>query len=151
MHSLLRLTGSAALAGLLITGGCALHPSLFADLGLDWWTWPKSLWQHDVEHARDAELTRRWQGAEWRTRSKDRICGELIAGRLTLAEATRQFMGLPGTTEAMWQDIRDRFAGATAEESMSRHVIVWTCELLEQEPVRAEALRRRLDAELNGR
>ena len=77
MQHLVRLAGCAALAGLLITGGCALRPSLFADLGLDWWTWPKSLWQHDVEHARDAELTRRWQGAEWRTRSKDRICGEL--------------------------------------------------------------------------
>ena len=151
MHSLLRLAGSAALAVLLITGGCALHPSLFADLGLDWWTWPKSLWQRDVEHERDVELTRRWQGAEWRTRSKDRICRELIAGRLTLAEATRQFMGLPGTTEAMWQGIRSHFAGATPEENMGRRVIVWACGLLEQEPVRAEALRRRLHAELNER
>ena len=151
MHPLLRLAGCAALAGLLITGGCALRPSLFADLGLDWWTWPKSLWQHDVEHARDAELTRRWQGAAWRTGAKDRICRELIAGRLTLAEAARQFMELPGTTEAMWQDIRDRFAGATAEESMSRRVIEWACDLLAREPARAEALRRRLLAELQGR
>jgi hypothetical protein len=34
---------------------------------------------------------------------------------------------------------------------MARHVIEWACDLLEQEPARAEALRRRLLAELEGR
>jgi hypothetical protein len=94
-------------------------------------------------------LARRWQTAEWHTRAKDRTCRELIDGRVTLAEATRQFLELPGTTEAMWQGIRSHFAGATPEESMGRRVIVWACGLLEQEPARAEALRRRLHAELN--
>jgi hypothetical protein len=35
MYPLLRLAGCAAYAGLLITGGCALRPGLFTDLGLD--------------------------------------------------------------------------------------------------------------------
>jgi hypothetical protein len=60
-------------------------------------------------------------------------------------------MELPGTTEKMWQDIRNDFPGATAEESMSRRVIEWACDLLAREPARAEALRRRLLAELEGR
>jgi hypothetical protein len=82
---------------------------------------------------------------------KDQICRELIAGRLTLAAAMRQFMELPGMTEAMWRELRTSFPGATAEESMSRRVILWACDLLEQEPARANALRQRLLAELEGR
>jgi hypothetical protein len=151
MYPLLRLAGCAALAGLLITGGCALRPGPFTDLGLNWCDWHHSLRQCAAEYERGAELARRWQTAEWHTRVKDRTCRELIDGRLTLAEATRQFMELPGTTEPMWEGIRRQFAGATPEESMSRRVIVWACSLLEQEPARAEALRRRLYAELNER
>jgi hypothetical protein len=33
---------------------------------------------------------------------------------------------------------------------MGRHVIVWACDLLAYEPARAEALRWRLQAELEG-
>jgi hypothetical protein len=150
MRPLLRLAGCAAFAGLLITGGCALSPDLFVDLGLDWWNWPKELREADAESERANELAGRRQTLDSQKQRKDQICRALIDGRLTLAEATRQFMELPGTTEAMWQGIRSHFAGATPEESMSRRVILWACGLLGQEPERAEALRRRLLAELQG-
>jgi hypothetical protein len=151
MSPLLRLAGCAAFAGLLLAATCVVRPAAFVNLGLDWWSVPDRLRQSDAEVERTDALTRRWQAAWWRTRTKDRICHALIAGQLTLAEATRQFMELPGTTEAMWQDIRTRYAGATPEASMGRHVIVWACDLLDREPAQAEALRRRLLAELEGR
>jgi hypothetical protein len=151
MQHLVRLAGCAAFACLLFTVGCALAPDLLVELGLDWWNWPQELRQADAEAERTKELADRRQAVDWYKDTKDRICRELIAGRLTLAEATRQFMELPGTTEFMWREIRTDFPGATAEESMSRHVIRWACNLLGQEPARAEALRRRLLAELQGR
>ena len=67
-------------------------------------------------------------------KAKDAIARELIAGRLSLAEATRQVIEMPGATEFLRRFVRDRFPGATAEESVSRHVIQWTCDLLEREP-----------------
>jgi hypothetical protein len=151
MSPLLRLAGCAAFLALLLIGGCVLRPDVFVDLGLDWWNWPNELRHADAEAERTKELADRRQTVDWYKDTKDRICRELIAGRLTLAEATRQFMELPGTTEFMWREIRTDFPGATAEESMSRHVIRWACNLLGQEPARAEALRRRLLAELAGR
>ena len=120
------------------------------NLGLDWWDWPQELRQADAEADRAEDLAGRLKSLDGQRHRKDQFCHELITGRLTLAEATRQFMELPGTTEAMWQGIRSHFAGATPEESMSRRVILWACDLLGQEPERAKALRRRLLAELQG-
>jgi hypothetical protein len=151
MHHLLRLAGCAAFLALLLIGGCALRPNLLMDIGLDWWNWPKELRQADAEAERTDELAGHRQTLDAQKHRKDQICRELIAGRLTLAEATRQFMELPGMTEFMWRELRNSFPGATEEESMSRRVILWACDLLEQEPARAEALRRRLLAELAGR
>jgi hypothetical protein len=121
------------------------------NLGLDWWDWPQELRQADAEADRAEDLAGRLKSLDGQRHRKDQFCHELITGRLTLAEATRQFMELPGTTEVMWRDIRNTFPGATAEESMSRHVILWACGLLEQEPAQAKALRRRLLTELEGR
>jgi hypothetical protein len=101
MSPLLRLAGCAAFAGLLLAATCVVRPAAFVDLGLDWWSVPDRLRQCDAEAERTDALTRRWQAAWWRTRTKDRICRELIDGRLSLAAATRQFMELPGTTEVM--------------------------------------------------
>ena len=151
MRLILRLAGCAAFAGLLITGGCALSPDLFVDLGLDWWNWPKELRQADAEAERAKELMARRQTLDAQMHRKDQLCRALIAGRLTLAEATRQFTELFGTTDVLRRAIRTRFPGATGEESMSRHVIMWACDLLAQEPARADALRRRLLAELEGK
>jgi hypothetical protein len=150
MHHLLRLAGCAAFLALLFIGGCALAPDLLGNLGLDWWHWPQELRQADAEDDRARELADRRQTLDGQKHRKDQICRELIAGRLTLAEATRQVMELPGLTEFMRREIRTDFPGATEEESMSRHVIMWACDLLAQEPARAETLRRRLLAELRG-
>jgi hypothetical protein len=150
MRPLIGLAGCATFASLLCIGGCTLVPDLLADLGLDWWNWPQELRQADMQAERTRELAGRWQTVAWRKHRKDQICRALIAGRLTLAEATRQFTELFGTTDVLRRAIRTRFPGATGEESMSRHVILWACDLLAQEPERAEALGRRLLAELEG-
>jgi hypothetical protein len=151
MRALLRLAGCAVFTGLLIAGGCALRPDVFVDLGLDWWDWPNSLRQYEAASGRAEELARQDPFALEQIKAKDAIARELIDGRLTLAQATRRVLDLPGMTEYRRREIHRVFAGATAEESMSQHVIMWACDLLDKEPARAEALRRRLHAELQGR
>jgi len=151
MHPLLRLAGCATFAVLLITGGCALSPDLFVDLGLDWWNWPNSLRQHEADSERAEELTRQGQFVLEQIKAKNEIARDLIAGRLSLAEASARFSELPHPPLRM-RELRQIYHGAASdEEIMRQHVLDWACQLLEEEPARAEALRRRLQAELKGR
>ena len=55
---------------------------------------------------------------------------------------------LGGTVENQAWHLRRSVAGATDEERVCRHVIAWTCDLLQDQPERAEALQRRLEAEI---
>jgi hypothetical protein len=148
MLRLLRLVGCAALIALLLVGGSALRPSVFVATGLDLWDWPNCLQQYDAAFERAEELSQKSQFALNQIQAKDAIARELIAGRLSLTEATRQFQELPDTADFVRRYIHEFFPGATCEEGMRRYVIEWACILLDQEPARAEALCRRLEPEL---
>jgi hypothetical protein len=148
MRCVLRLAACAALIALLLLGGSALPSSVFGALGLDWRDLANSLRQYDAASRREKDLAVRSQVALEQMRVKDAIAGELIAGRRSLAEASRQFGELSGTTEYVGRYIHDRFPGVTAEEGMSRYVIEWACTTLPKQPER-EALQRRLEAELD--
>jgi hypothetical protein len=84
-----------------------------------------------------------------RTEGKQRICRELVAGRLTLAAAARQAAALPPPTPEVAEALREADAGATAEERMCRHLVEWACAMLADHPEQAAAVRQRLEAELN--
>jgi hypothetical protein len=122
---------------------------VFVALGLDEWDWANSLRQYDAASQREKDLAGRSQVALEQMRVKDAIAGQLIAGRLSLAEASRQFRELSGTKEFVGRYIHDRFPGVTAEEGLSRYVIEWACVTLPKQPDR-EAFQRRLEAELEG-
>ena len=147
MNHLLRLAVCASLLGLFALGAAALHPAVLAELGLDFWEWPGLQQALDGELQRGEELSQRVRVAEARNLAKDRIARELIAGRIGLAAAVARFGELPDPPEGMWQRLQSEFAAGKVE-SLSRHVISWSCELLASQPVRAGALRRRLDGEL---
>jgi hypothetical protein len=151
MTSLLRLAGCAACVGLLLTATCMLRPALFVELGLDVWDWPSGLGQYDAASGRDEQLTRQDQFALERIQAKDAIARELIAGRLSLAEAVARFSALPHPPPQMRELLRRYHGAGSNEEILRQHVLDWACLLLEGEPARAEALRRRLLAELEGR
>jgi hypothetical protein len=151
MRPLLRLAGCAAFACLLFLGGCALAPDLLVNLGLDWWNWPQGLQQYDAASERDEELARQGPLALERIKAKDAIARELIAGRLSLAEAVARFRALPHPPRRMRELLRRYHGAGSDEEILRQHVLDWACLLLEGEPARAEALRRRLLAELEGR
>jgi hypothetical protein len=148
MLRLLSLAGCAAFVALLFVGAWALCPYVFAALGLDW---PGYEWQYAAEVERGQELSRQSQFVQEQIHAKNAIARELIAGRLSLAEATRQFEEMPIRADFVRPYVRERFPGATDEEGMTQYVLNWACDLLHQEPSRAEALRRRLEAELNSR
>jgi hypothetical protein len=126
-----------------------MRPSVFVALGLEGWDLANSLRQYDAATQREEELARRSRLALEQMRVKDAIAGELIAGRRSLAEASRQFRELSGTTEFVGRYVHERFPGVTAEEGMGRYVIEWACATLPKQPDR-EALQRRLEAELEG-
>jgi hypothetical protein len=148
MKALFRLAGCAGFLGLCFAGTYALFPGLPARVGLDFAEWARCQRAIASETDRAEELSRRQLRSRERMRDKDRIALDLIAGRLSLAEAARRFAELPDAPAWLWVQLRVDYAGASKEEGMCRHLIDWACELLWDRPGQAEALRRRLGAEL---
>jgi hypothetical protein len=82
---------------------------------------------------------------------KNVVVRQLIAGDLTLAEAAAWFKYVNERPRGGEDRYRERFPAATAEEAACRQVISWVrAELHATAPSQAEALVRRLEAELQG-
>jgi hypothetical protein len=143
----LRLSACAAALATFFVGLWAARPVLLHDLGLDLWTWPALQQNLDSELERRQELARRWQVALRRDEFKNQICGELIAGRITLREAVRRFEELPEPSERLQDDLRFRFPQGTDEERLWRHVLEWADDLAADHPGRDAAALRRLREE----
>jgi SpoVK/Ycf46/Vps4 family AAA+-type ATPase len=77
---------------------------------------------------------------------KASIIAELLAARITLEEATEQFLILTTNRPKTMQMIRSRYPGKTDREKMARNVMEATQQLAE--PHERDALRDRLEAEL---
>src|SRR5438270_1397813 len=107
-------------------------------------------WQQvqQEEDRRGEEIEVKQRQFHARMQTKDHICRELVEGHLTLTQATRQVAALPDAPPGFWQELRHSEKGDTDEERLYWHVIDWACVLVGDEPARAAALRRRLEAEL---
>jgi hypothetical protein len=126
---------------------CAL--GMFTALGLVLGDREQQCWQVlQQEDARGAKLDRLWHCEKARLRAKERICWDLIECRLTLRQAACDIANLPDAPDDLLRVFRKNEQGATDEERWCRHVIDWACGLLMHEPARAEALRCRLEAQL---
>jgi hypothetical protein len=143
MAHVLRWTGCAVLLGLLLVGSCRFLPverkasdppdllsSLFDELD------------------REAEMGRRLDAAQARHRAQDQIGYALIEGRISLAEAVRRLDALPDPPDQFQELLRLDYDGATDQQRLGQVVIRWACNLLRHDPDRADALRRRWQAEL---
>jgi hypothetical protein len=108
-------------------------------------------WQLVLEQSRrDAEeMDKRAQGIRERKWAQDEICRDLIAGRITLAQAGRRLRELPNQPDGFVENLRRSEEGATDDERLCNHIIDRTCDLLRTEPARAEAVRQKLKGELS--
>jgi hypothetical protein len=148
MNSMLRLAGCASFLGLFFVGAYAFCPVVLEDAGLDIAEWIRCRRTFDSETERGEELSQRRQFAVERHLAKNQIARDLIAGKLSLAEAADRFGELPHPPRRMRELLRLYQGSATDEEIMGRHVIDWACTLQENEPARVDALRARLEKEL---
>jgi hypothetical protein len=109
---------------------------------------PRLLRTQFEELGREADLGRRLEAARARLRAQNRICRELIDGQINLATAIRRFGALPGIPDHFQDLLQLQFDGATDEERLGQLVIYWACNLVENDPDRAEALRAGWQTEL---
>jgi hypothetical protein len=107
-------------------------------------------WQRVLEqsHKESEALDKQARELQARSLAQDELCRELIAGRITLAQAGRQLRELPNQPYGFVEKLRLNEAGDTDDERLCNHIIDRACDLLRSEPVRAEALRQKLKAEL---
>jgi hypothetical protein len=129
-------------------------------IGLVVWSNPNllSLCNHDDVASRQAAV-RSGQRREYlsrqhavvlnRSRAKHAIIVDLLAGRLTLLQAGRQFKDLNETPITCQDDYRPNFPGRTDEEKVCRQVLLWLeNELHERGRPQAEAIVQRFEDEL---
>jgi hypothetical protein len=148
MTYVLRLATALALLGLTFVGAWILCPAVLADTGLDLWEWPEWQGALSAESERGERLDQDFEDMFSRRKARAWVGGELIAGRLTLPDATRRFFDLTAELEKVQNYAKVNFGGSTDGEARARYVIEFACELLRDEPARAQEVRQRLLAEL---
>jgi len=149
MSYLLRLAAAVIILGLVVFGACALRRDVLEELGLDVWHWPDWQLALEAQEQREEGLDQRLESVTRRREERIRIGHELIAGRISLADAVCQTWALGGSADNLCWHLKRYTPGSTDDERMGLHVIDWTSELLEDQPERAETFRTRLLAELN--
>jgi hypothetical protein len=149
MSYLFRLACCCSLLALI--GACCyiFRPFILEDMGFDFWELSKWQCQIDAESKRDQGLSDRMDAARHRYEARVRIGQELLASRISLAEAVLQTKELGGVADNYLRHLRRIVAGQTDEERFYRHVIDWTCDCFRDHPEQAERLRRRLLGELD--
>jgi hypothetical protein len=134
----------------LIGAGCYIsRPAVLEEMGLDFWELPKWQCQLDEEGKRDQGLSERMDAVCHRYEARVRIGHDLLAGRISLAEAVAITKELGGMADNYQDHLRRSVPGQTDEERLYRHVIDWTCDFFGDRTEQAEQLRRRLLRELD--
>jgi hypothetical protein len=115
----------AAVVVACLAGVAYARPALVTDLGLDFWNVPalQARLDQDVRHhreldAKDVEVLRRIE-------IKEGVIADLIAGRMSLPEATTHFKVLNIGRPDYMTIIRAGYPGATDDERLSRNVLAF--------------------------
>jgi hypothetical protein len=139
----------AATAVSLLLSACALRPDWAGRLDIDYWSVPRLRRQIEqgqrVQAAGDDELRR----IDERASGRERVAGDLRAGRIGLLEAAACFRDLGAGTDAV-RYLHVFFAGDSDDERYCRQVIYWahSCQRCES-PEEADRLADALEQELN--
>jgi hypothetical protein len=138
-----------ALAVLALVVAVAVRTAALADVGFDLSDLP--VWLHTIDHELDRREKLLHQLREIHAASllRTQVSRDLIDGKLSLGEATRRFCELADRPESAYRELLGYLhPAASEEETLCRHVIFWTCKLLEEEPSRQKAVCRRLEIEM---
>lgn len=139
------LTAAAfALAGVTTF---AVAPSWAESAGLDVWNLPKLERDVEVTVAQNKQLAVQDGDIQQRIAIKEVLVADLIAGRVSLAEVTAEFMALNQSRPEYMALIRDEFPGETDELKVAHNVINYARHRLTDRADRARVLGR-LEAEL---
>ncbi len=150
MSYALRFLVCLCVVSLLAAGACAVCPALLAEAGLDVWDWPAAGGQLVAEEQRQHDLDQSLEGITRRHAERNRLGRELIAGRLSLAEAVRRTANLGGEPENFRKHLAVVYPGGSHEERLHWYVIDWTCDLV-KDAGQAGVLRARLEQEMAAR
>jgi hypothetical protein len=138
---------SLILVGLLVAAACCARPEWMARMDLDVWELPGLLSRVEQERQREASLNLDAANLQDLIQRKEEVLTELLAGRLTLAQATARFRGLVSSSEGFWCYVRLAHPALPEAESVGRYLIDWAGQRLAERPERTRVLAR-LRAEL---
>jgi hypothetical protein len=144
-----RLFLSVSLLAALLAGVARLRPDWVSGLGLDG-SGPSDVGrQMEAERQRAALLDRRHEVVRRRLDAKNMVVGQLLDGRLTLAEAAAWFKALNESPADCPAVSHGESPGASEGERLCRQVIGWVqAERAGQSASQAEATSVRLEEEL---
>jgi hypothetical protein len=128
-------------AGVLIA-----HPTLAQSIGADVWNMPDLKEQVRAAGVEEDRLAEEDDDVLRRIAIKDAIIVDLIAGRVTLAEATEHFTALNADRPRYLAALREVYPGATDQEKFARNVISFV--VARVEPHERAAISSRLETEL---
>jgi hypothetical protein len=133
-----------ALAGL-----CRFQPEWLAPAGLDFGDVPATMRRYAEQVKRGKRLDEALEDGLDRIEARQRVVRDVIDRRLSLAEAAARFQELDLASPTFnWERFRAETPGATDEERQCRAVLRHVCSELAEDPGRAQAEGRRLEAEL---
>jgi hypothetical protein len=136
-----------ALTALLLPFGLlAVNPTWAQSLGLDVWNVPALNAELRESAGTDRQLTDQSDGVRRRIAVKDAIIADLLAERITLAEATERFGELNAGHPEYLMTIRATYPGETDREKFARNVIAFA--RMRASPDQVEAVTARLEYEL---
>ncbi|MFO0797679.1 MAG: hypothetical protein U0804_09375 [Gemmataceae bacterium] len=102
-------------------------PGWLAAAGLDAWNVPAVRSQMAANLRTQARLDGEIADLQGQIRSKDRLVDELIAGRLSLADATDQFEGMLAMQPRTAHGLRQMYPDVASDrERVARHVMDYT-------------------------
>jgi hypothetical protein len=135
--------------GLASTALSVFRPSWAAHLGLDVWNLPELERRLAASERLGQELKEKDRIIMDRVTAKDEVIRELMAGRLTLAEAAGHFRRLNDEPrECRGPGVDCCFPGQTETERYYRQVLLWVeIETRHCEPSQAEEVMCRLEAD----
>lgn len=123
-------------------------PGWLTAAGLDVWSAPALHRQVAANETESARLTGRINDVHDQILAKERLTAELLAGRITLAEAAEQFEPMIAAQPRIAADLRVKYPDATTDrERAARHVIEYA-RLRVTDAADRDALAVRMSAEL---
>ncbi len=139
----------AALGLILPTGMVmAINPAWASAAGLDVWNYSRLESRAKEAGIEEQLLTQVDEEIHQRIELKERLVGELIAGKRSLAEVTTRFLALNEGREACMTTIRVICPGRTDEECVARNVVGYALLRMQGTPSEQAVVVNRLNREL---